>query len=198
MVQRLRQEVERLEAWAVENDPIEYPNADSLCAVVAEALDLRGLAPPTFDLLLRALALDDDAEVIHDLLRERPDKAERVAAASVLRTIDYRARWQVASLAGEFAHEAIVKKYLSDEHEYVRRRALLASRERFPQLAESVAVSWLGSPEPWSRMAALDTLHALGSSQYPSALARLARDEADVVRLRAQELAEVLLEPKDV
>ena len=189
MVQRLRQEVERLEAWAAENDPVEYPHSGGLYAVVTEALDLRGLAPPTFDLLLRALTLDDDAETIQDLLRERPDKAERVAAASVSRAMDYRARWQVAVLAGEFAHEVIVRKYLSDDDEYVRRRAHLASRERFPELAETVALSWLDSSEPYSRMVALDTLHALGSAHYAGASAQLAGDDADVVRLRIQELA---------
>ena len=172
----------------MENDPNEYPHSSDLYAVVTEALDLRGLAPLTFDLLLRALTLDNDAEVIQDLLRERPDKAERVAAASVNRGMDYRARWQVAVLAGEFAHEVIVREYLSDEHEYVRRRAHLASRERFPELAETVALSWLDSPEPYSRVVALDTLHALGSAHYATASARLAGDDADVVRLHIQKL----------
>ncbi len=99
-----------------------------------------------------------------------------------------RADRRLHRLAGELAQEVIVRKYLSDEHEYVRRRTLLASRERLPELAESVALSWLDSPEPYSRMVALDTLYTLGSPHSAAASVRLTDDEADVVRSRVREL----------
>ncbi len=92
MAQRLRQEVERLEAWAAENDPSEYPHSDGLYAAVTESLGLQGIAPPTLELLLREFALNDDAEVTQDLFREQPKKAEHVAAALIDRAIDRSAR----------------------------------------------------------------------------------------------------------
>ncbi|MEM6647748.1 MAG: hypothetical protein AAF730_15995 [Bacteroidota bacterium] len=188
MIQQLKTEVERLEAWALEHDSSEYPYSAELYSLVEWALEQPGLAQITFNLLLRALSLDDDAEGVQDLLREHPDKAERVATAAVSRTMDPRARWQVAVLAGEFAPETVLLAYLKDSDEYVRRRALLASRHRFVELAEQTALAWLDAPEEYSRMVALDTLHAIKSPMYSFAQKQLAQDESMAVRRKLDKL----------
>ncbi len=101
---------------------------------------------------------------------------------------DYRARWQTAVLAGEVAEEEQVRLYLNDPDEYVRRRALLAARERFPALAETEAMVWLDSPHEYSRMVALDTLFFLKSDKYRVAANRLAKDLSQVVLTKLNDL----------
>lgn len=186
---RLRREVQRLKQWADRNDPDTYPHFREVYEAVRWHLERGQISSEQISLLLDALALDDEGETIQELLRESPDVTQSVICAA-LEYPDSRARWQTGVLAGETAPEDIVCSYLKDSYEYVRRRTLLSARSRYPALAESVAVSWLDSPYEYERMVALDTLHILGSSQYPDAASILARDPSSVVQKRLKQLGE--------
>lgn len=187
MFEGLCQEIERLEQWAVAHAVNEYPFSEPLYDAVEIALKNALISDDLLRLLLHALALDEEAERIQDALRERPVVARQVARAAVEQP-DYRARWQAAVLAGEVAEEEVVSLYLDDPDEYVRRRALLAARDRFPGLVEAKSMVWLDSPYAYSRMVALDTLYAIKSKQYRVAVDRLEQDTSSVVRVRLNEL----------
>lgn len=190
LARRLSKLIEELEAWASELgyhpewcDPSDFPRYIELISLVEKTLDVEELRDDEIAVVLHALALDGLLERVQDLLRERPRLAIQVALAG----IDYPsklARWQLGALAGEFAREETVLRYLVDEDEYVRRRTLLAARHRFPATAQAFAIAWLDAKEPYSRMVALDTLRALDSPLFPPALQRLSQDQAEVVLAR--------------
>ena len=80
----------------------------------------------------------------------------------------------------------MLKRLTADEHEYARRRALLAIRETELEFAESVALSWLGSEHEYARMVALDTLHVLRSEWLAEAVDVLREDLAWIVQNRIE------------
>lgn len=182
MSQRLRREIDRLREWLTEaQDPNEYPDSGDLYAAVESLLDTLPLSDSQLRLLLDTLALDDEAEIVQDSVRERTEAAIQVARAGIDHP-DARARWQAAVLAGEMAPEEVAHRYLADPDEYVRRRALTSARDRFPSLAESTATAWLDSTDEYSRMVALDTLYVLESDRYAMAAQQLAGDPSPVVQ----------------
>ena len=123
-----------------------------------------------------------------------PARAARRVAANAVDHPDYRTRWQAAVLAGEVASWEVVARFVADADEYVRRRALLSARDRFPDRAEAVALQWVEAEHEYSRMVALDTLYAVESDRFEAAARRLERDASLVVRSRVRELHEATSE----
>ena len=106
----------------------DYPDWPALYAAsetfLASAAD-RALTGAELEFLLYALARDNEDERILDTL-ERFSGAAMQVAETALSYADADARWQAAVLAGRVGTPeaaALVRRFLTDDVEYVRRRA---------------------------------------------------------------------------
>ncbi|MEN9678340.1 MAG: hypothetical protein RIS76_4236 [Verrucomicrobiota bacterium] len=112
----------------------DYPDwHDIYCAVtcfLASAHD-RALTSHETELMLYALARDNEDEIILETLVKFPVPALQVAEAA-LTYPDSDARWQMAVLLGRIGTlnaVALLGRFLADQEEYVRRRARFALQE---------------------------------------------------------------------
>lgn len=141
-------------------------------------------------MLLYTLARDNECECIRDMLKQFPANGVRLARAAV-RHADPDARWQIADFLGtQGSDEArhLLRSFVNDSHEYVRRRALLASRRYDPAFAEQTAEQWILSPDEYSRLAALSILHNFRSSRLKGAIASLRDDPSEFIRKKVAEI----------
>ena len=109
----------------------DYPDFQQLYAAVADFLATaahRSLTHAELELLLYVLARDNEDERVLETLEQFPSIAQQVAEAAVSFS-DVDARWQAAVLAGRIGSAAVVRRFLDDEAEYVRRRAGFALQE---------------------------------------------------------------------
>lgn len=133
----LKLEVANFRRWASESGKhpgcsaeweCDYPNWLELYTAVEKFLESatnRLLASDELDLLIYSLARDNEDEHILELLERFPKTAMQLAQAG-LNYSDINARWQIAVLLGRIkTPESIelLQQYISDEAEYVRRRA---------------------------------------------------------------------------
>lgn len=109
----------------------DYPDWQSLYAAVADFLTAaaqRTLADAEIELLLYVLARDNEDERVLEMLEQFPAIAMQVAEAAV-GFPEADARWQAAVLSGRIGAATVVRRFLNDEAEYVRRRAGFALQE---------------------------------------------------------------------
>lgn len=112
----------------------DYPDWQQLYAAVEYLLEStrdRILLPDELELLLYALARDNEDERILETLEQFPGTALQVAHAA-LGYPDADARWQSAVLLGRISTPkaaSLLQCFVSDEAEYVRRRAGFALQE---------------------------------------------------------------------
>ena len=186
----LRTEIERFREWASTQPQdygeweCDYDEWSDLYAAVEEVLSAPDLSETDIGYLLYALARDNECEIIRDMLEEYVVNSLRLAQAAVSYP-DPDARWQVAVFLGtqiEAESCALLRCYTQDSHEYVRRRALLASMRHDPKYAERTARLWLTVPDDYSRLAALTVLHELNSSHLKEARVQLQDDSFVYVR----------------
>lgn len=192
----LAREVKRFRDWAQhqskssgewETDYVDWP---ALRAEVDRALTGESLADDEINLVLYALARDNECEFILGMLEEHAVNGLRVARAAVDNP-DPDARWQAAVFLGTQGGDEprnLLRRLVRDSHEYVRRRALLASVERDPTFAEDVAASWLTAEEEYSRLAAVTVLHDLGSKRLWASIEHLRLDPSPYVRKKVAEI----------
>lgn len=123
--------------------------------------------------LLYVLARDNEDGIIADALRRRPEMlvaaARDALSAASSDEGDFDARWQLAAMLGELGVltseiEALLLRFVADEHEYVRRHALLALASIGSRKTERHAVAAWDSGEIGQRIAALAALHQVGSA----------------------------------
>jgi HEAT repeat protein len=153
----------------------------------------RQLTTDELELLLYALARDNESEHILALLEREPKIAMQVAVAA-LTYGEPDARWQAAVLLGGMATvdaKALLYNFFDDNVEYVRRRALLAAAKNAPAMAETVASKWISSPDDYSRLAALTVLDDLQSPRLEAALAQLRDDPFVYVREKVIEIEQL-------
>ncbi len=112
----------------------DYQHWQEIYVAVEELLESaarRSLTDSELELLLFALARDNEDENILELLEKYPSAASQIAKAA-LGYIDKDARWQAAVLLGRIRapdSASLLKRFLTDEVEYVRRRAGFALEE---------------------------------------------------------------------
>ncbi len=114
----------------------DYPDWQALYSAVEACLCSKTsgtnlLTEDERELLLYALARDNEGEVILELLVRFPEESLQLARAA-LNYPDMDARWQVAVLLGHLkGAEAVslLQQFLKDDAEYVRRRAGAALQE---------------------------------------------------------------------
>lgn len=119
--------------------------------------------------LLYALARDNEDEILADALRRHPELLVAVAE-DALADGESNARWQVAAMLGELTPltagiEMLLLRFVVDEDEYVRRRALLALAALGSGKTEQYALAAWAGGEPSQRAAALTALHLVRSAK---------------------------------
>lgn len=189
-------ELERIKQWARETSKppnvwdTEYPDWHKLISSAEISLRSRPMNPAEVMSLLEILALDHESEVLRDALASEPANGILLAQAG-LNAPYPDARWQLADFLGTRSEpEAIslLRRFMDDPDEYVRRRALLAAQYHDPAFAEGVAVSWLKAKYEYSRLAALDVLINLKSKHLPLALETLKEDPTEMIRKKITNL----------
>jgi HEAT repeat protein len=169
---------------------MDYPDWGALYAAAEQTLAKPSLDETEVELLLYALARDNEAERLREMLSDVPRHGLRLARAA-LGYPDRDARWQVADFLGtrpEPDAGDLLRRFVTDADEYVRRRVLIAARTHDPGFAEQTARQWLHSPHEYSRLAALSVLHELRSPALTDALDRLRHDPAAIVRNTVAEI----------
>ncbi|HTH50219.1 MAG TPA: HEAT repeat domain-containing protein [Candidatus Limnocylindria bacterium] len=114
----------------------DYPDWPALYSAVEAFLLSKAIAHDRLsdherELLLYALARDNEDEVILELLAQFPDASIQLARVAVNHP-DRDARWQVAVLLGRIEGAepvSLLLQLLKDDSEYVRRRAGTALQE---------------------------------------------------------------------
>lgn len=182
----LRQGLEGLYSWADgkygrhENIAgeweCEYPAWHEIWPPVEQLILLgeeRALGREVVELVLDAMARDNETEQIADFVAERPNVVEVVATAAV-RHRDPGARWQAAVAVGRCASigpdeaERLLVPFRADNDEYVRRRAMLALSRKAPRSPEVLAwamEAWASGHE-YQRMAALEVVHSARDARF--------------------------------
>jgi hypothetical protein len=192
----LAAEVGRFQDWASRHPrnfrewETDYPDWPDLYSAARQTLAGPMPEEREVELVLYALARDNECECILEMLQEQPHSGMRVARAAV-NFGDADARWQVAIFLGtQEGEEArrLLRSLVQDSAEYVRRRALLASVERDPVFAEETATAWLAAEDEYSRLAALSVLEATHSHRLVNALDQLRSDPSAHVRTRVGEM----------
>ncbi|MFO0611423.1 MAG: hypothetical protein U0414_02460 [Polyangiaceae bacterium] len=162
----------------------EYPNWAPLYSAAQRILSLETVSPAALADLLYALARDNEAEFILDCLGHAEPIGVAVATAG-LRCDDAQARWQLAVFLGRcqcVSASTLLRAYLDDADEYVRRRALAAAVAIDRDYAESIAWSRLTDLHEYTRLAALQALADAQSPRLSAALEQLAADPSEHVR----------------
>ena len=192
----LQAEIARFKEWAVAQAKnygeweCDYEGWVSLLAAAETALAGSHVVDADIDLLLYALARDNECEIIRRMLEEHPSNGMCVARAGVT-CPDRDARWQVAEFLGtrdDDEARVLLHRMVDDDDEYVRRRALLASVRTDPAFAEKVAWTWLSADYEYARLAALSVLYDVGSPHLTSATDRLRDDPSPYVRRKVAEI----------
>ncbi|RYD29755.1 MAG: HEAT repeat domain-containing protein [Verrucomicrobiaceae bacterium] len=199
MNQRLQDEVARFRTWAIGregsygewecdyNDWSAFWKASENAIAEAE----RGQLDSDDALnLLYGIARENETQWLRRFLIGYPRTLRSLAIRSASYP-DGDAKWQLAcSIADACLPDAveILQPFLRDEDEYVRRRSLLALSPLCPSQAELLAITGIDSANEYSRMAALEVLHDIGSDHFSDAALRLCADPNEYVPKRAEEL----------
>jgi hypothetical protein len=138
--------------------------------LISAYCDVLDAAPPNtwdqslVDLLLYALARDNECEVLIDELLSRPTHLFALAHAAPLST-EVHAKWQIANALGSVNAkgedvELMIESFLGDADEYVSRRALMALTRRGSMKLDSWAVRAWNTGNEYQRMVALEAFVA--------------------------------------
>jgi HEAT repeats len=146
------------------------------------------------DLLLYVLARDNENQTLQAELEKRSAHLIEMAKLALSRSCDYEARWQIADALGNLKGslvDPLLELFFSDEHEYVRRRALLSlGRIGSLKTEELVPNAWQTGDE-YQRMSALASLNSMNSPLLPMYL-KLAEQDGrqyllrEALRIRAE------------
>lgn len=143
------------------------------------------------DLLLEAIAIDNECEHIQDICGELPDSALGCLFQRAVVTRFPDARWQVASMIGKTRNiewTSCLLVFLDDADMYVERRALLALGEINPIQAEKAALERIGHSDNYMRLAAVNVLIKINSPKLVDVREQLLNDSCFYVREKAREI----------
>lgn len=171
----------------------DYPDWNALYAsaiALIESSSDGSLEPRSLLDLLFVLARDNECEHLIDSVANHPGLLQTLATHAV-DSDEPDAKWQVAVAVGEtrLPNAAdLIRPFLSDDDEYVRRRSLIAFAPFAPSEAEAIAAENLNDRYPYTRIAALNVLKLIKSSRLHDALDRLKADPNEHVRSYANDL----------
>ena len=197
----LQDEITRFREWAPPAESqhgeweCEYEHWDRLWAAAISTIGQYAdtvMPPNVTDALLYVLARDNECEHVRDHLVGSPQLLSALAAHAT-GTKDADATWQIAVSLGEAKLEnaaELIRPFLEDENEYVRRRSLMAFAPFAPREAERIALQNLTDAYEYTRIAALHVLDMIDSSHVATTLDALENDLNEYVRSSVRELRE--------
>ncbi|MBD3667897.1 MAG: HEAT repeat domain-containing protein [Kangiella sp.] len=192
-------EITRFKEWAKSHEgtngewECDYPHWAQLYAAAEEAISSSTKIPPNIETsfnLIYAIARDNESERLRERLIEYP-KLLRLLALLGINSIEPDAKWQIAvSVADARLPDSadLIRPYLADDDEYVRRRSLLAIAAFSPAEAEEIAKSWMNEDYEYSRIAGINVLNIIKSDSLSFYLERHAKDPSEYVRLNIAEI----------
>lgn len=195
----LQQEIDRFRKWAPPTDrrhgewECDYEHWTRLWSAAMSTIDKHAgqeLSPDVAEDLLYVLARDNEAENVRDHLVQTPDVLSALAVYAT-KSPDPDAKWQiVVSIADAKLPDAaeLIRPFLNDDDEYVRRRSLMAFTLFAPREAEEIALHDLAATFEYTRIAALHVLDTVDSPQLALALQALDNDPSEHVRHNVHEL----------
>jgi len=198
-VSDLHQQIIKFKHWAAMTDQrggeweCDYDNWHDLWSAASNAITAYqdGSIPDAeADDLLYVLGRDNECENVREGLLGTP-KLIATLAQCAISSNDADAKWQIAiSVAESQLPNAadLLRPFLSDTDEYVRRRTLMAFAPFAPKEAEAIAIKNLDDEFEYTRIAALHVLHTIGSKYLGAGLDRLASDPNRYVRQNVKEL----------
>jgi len=199
MATSFREEVARFREWASPHEgsygewECDYEHWDALWSATEEMMAECAADLPdegTSDDLLYAIARDNEIERLRRELVKYPVLLRHLALYAV-DSPDADAKWQIAvSVAdAQLADSAdLMRSYLTDEDEYVRRRSLLAIAPLSPKEAEEIAKRWMDEEFEYSRIAGIHVLDLVNSESLGSYLSKHASDPNQYVRSNVDEI----------
>lgn len=140
--------------------------------------------------LLYVLGRDNECERVREFLMNYPALL-RVLANRAIALGDADARWQLAKSIGEsnFKDGAdLLRPYLCDADEYVRRQSLMAITPLAPAEAEEIAKNNMDDDFEYSRIVGLHVLNEVNSEALDYFLDRHENDPSEHVRKRVIEI----------
>jgi HEAT repeat protein len=195
----LQEQVEKFKHWAVTvvrrsgEWECDYEHWQGLWSSALGAIALYAdgeISNAAADDLLYALARDNECEHIRENLVATPKLVTALAKRAVA-SGDADAKWQIAISVAEAQlpnAEELLRPFLTDDDEYVRRMSLLSIAPYVPREAEAIAINNLKDSYEYTRIAALHVLHATKSAHLDASLEWLASDPNEYVRRNVAEL----------
>ncbi len=193
MATSLANQVARFKEWAPSHEgtygewECDYQCWDELWAAAEESMKCCAYEPPDIETssdLLYAIARDNEIERLRRELVQYPELLRHLARFGV-DSSEWAAKWQiVVSVAEAQLPDAaeLIRPYLADSDEYVRRRSLLAIAPFSPVEAEEIAKAWMDEDYEYSRIAGLHVLDMVNSEFLSFYLERHANDLSQYVR----------------
>ena len=199
----LHSEVEKFKAWAV-TYPLANKYGEWECAydnwpeLYTAAFHFLETSRPeawtevNSNDLLYVIARDNECEILIVKLAETPNVLIELSRIAIL-SQESDAKWQLADRLGSFDSrqaeaEALLLKFVVDENEYVRRRALLSLGTLKSTKAEELAVKAWAANHEYQRMAALSVLDAISSAKLPEYIEKAMQDGREYLVHKALEI----------
>jgi hypothetical protein len=191
--------VARFKKWAPTHEgtygewECDYEHWDELWEAAEQSMKRYGHEPPdteTTNHLLYVIARDNEIERLRGELVKYPELLRHLARFGV-DSPERDAKWQIViTVADAMLHDSadLIRPYLSDSDEYVRRRGLLAIAPFSSVEAEEIAKAWMDEDYEYSRIAGLHVLDIVNSDRLSFYLDRCANDRNQYVRSNVQEI----------
>jgi len=142
------------------------------------------------DDILYAIARDNECGRISDILEDNLELLEHLATHAV-NCNEWHAKWQLAVLVGESTLKntaELIRPYLSDNEEYVRRRSLIAITPHSPDEAEIIAIKQISDEYEYTRIVSIHVLFEVNSTKLKYYLDILKNDNNEHVRSNVEEI----------
>jgi HEAT repeats len=146
------------------------------------------------DDILYVMSWDNECEDLADEIEENSDILIKLANLA-LNSSEDDAKWQLADRLGNLYNEpaeSLLLKFVKDEDEYVRRRALSALGRMQSPYAEALAEKSWETGEEYQRIAALWVLKDISSSKLGAYLQKAIDDGRRIVIINADQIQELL------
>jgi HEAT repeat protein len=137
-----------------------YPGWKELEKAIDEAIEKLNVHfdQKTAELLIEALAIDNEAELVLEKIEEGLQEKKKFIKLA-MESIQPEARWQIAELLGrinlEEREEFLLKLITEDKDNYVQRRALLSLNLINPLKAVHLAETFINNEDEYLKMVAM-------------------------------------------
>lgn len=196
---RFADEVLRFKEWAPHHQgsygewECDYEHWNELWAATETLMETCAHETPDLAIggeLLYTIARDNEIERLRCELLKYPELLRYLARIGI-DCPDRDAKWQiVVSVADARLSDAadLIRPYLADSDEYVRRRSLLAIASFSPREAEEMAKGWMDDEFEYSRIAGLHVLDIVNADSISFYLEKHADDPSRHVRTNVEQI----------